>query len=103
MGKPSSGSKQHRSRFRHPEKRIVKQLIVGNQLKRTGKKLDQTYYDTVKQLEQDGVDPEYIQGWVAGYLGNPEREEQRVTDAYRAGYADAKLGNTEQATSWDVA
>ena len=65
--------------------------------------MDQTYYNTVKQLEQDGVDPEYIQGWAAGYLGNPEREEQRLTDAYRAGYADAKLGNTEQAASWAAA
>ena len=65
--------------------------------------MDQTYYDTVKQLEQDGADPEYIQGWVAGYLGNPEREEQRVTDAYQAGYTDGKLGNTEQTASGDAA
>ena len=64
--------------------------------------MDQTYYSTVTKLEQDCVNREYIQGWVAGYLGNPEREEQRMTDAYRAGYVDAKLGTTEQATSWRV-
>jgi hypothetical protein len=32
-------------------------------------------------------------------LGNPKREEQRLTDAYEAGYADGEeknLGNLEQ-------
>ena len=48
------------------------------------------YYETVDKLEKMGVQREYIQGWVGGYLGNPKREEQRVTDAYEAGYDDGE-------------
>lgn len=59
-----------------------------------------TYYETVKKLEEMGVDPEYIQGWVGGYLHNPEREEQRITEAYSAGYADGKARTTENAEKW---
>jgi len=50
--------------------------------------MDDTYYQTIKQIEEAGSDPEYIQGWASGYLGNPRREEQRLTAAYEAGYAD---------------
>lgn len=46
------------------------------------------YYETVDKLEKMGVDKDYIQGWIGGYLGNPKREEQRVTEAYEAGYED---------------
>ena len=46
------------------------------------------YYETVDKLEKMGVDKDYIQGWVGGYLGNPKREEQRLTEAYEAGYED---------------
>ena len=46
--------------------------------------MDNAYYETVDHLEKLGVNKDYIQGWVGGYLGNPEREEQRVTDAYKA-------------------
>lgn len=46
------------------------------------------YYETVDKLEKMGVDREYIQGWIGGYLGNPKREEQRLTEAYEAGYED---------------
>ena len=62
--------------------------------------MDSTYYNIVKQLEKSGVDSEYIQGWVGGYLGNPEREEQRVTDAYKAGYEDGQGGVTDKARDW---
>ena len=51
--------------------------------------MDNGYYATVDHLEKLGTNKDYIQGWVGGYLGNPEREEQRVTDAYKAGYEDA--------------
>ena len=61
--------------------------------------MDKIYYDTVTQLER-ATDQEYIQGWVGGYLGNPEREEQRQTDAYRVGYEDGKVGNTNRAKHW---
>ncbi len=49
-----------------------------------------TYYEGVKKMEEMGVDDNYIQGWVSGFLGNPEIEEQRITDAWEAGYEDGK-------------
>ena len=48
--------------------------------------MDQAYRDAITQMEQKGIDPEYVLGWQGGYLGHPEREEQRVTEAYTAGY-----------------
>lgn len=65
--------------------------------------MDKTYYETFDALEKKGVDPEYIQGWVAGYLSNPAREEQRVTDAYQAGYEDGQGGVTDHADAWKKA
>ena len=54
------------------------------------------YYETIDMLEKAGVDKEYIQGWIGGFLGNPLREEQRVTDAYNAGYEDGSNKETGQ-------
>ena len=51
-------------------------------------------------MEEMGVDPDYVQGWQGGYLLNPEREEQRVTDAYSAGYEDGKAHNTDNFGNW---
>jgi len=65
--------------------------------------MDQTYYDAVTRMEQLGVDEEYIQGWQAGYLMNPKREEQRVTEAYEAGYSDGEEKNMENFADWAVA
>ncbi|MBD3620128.1 MAG: hypothetical protein HUJ28_11720 [Chromatiales bacterium] len=62
--------------------------------------MDQTYYDTTVAMEKAGVDAEYIQGWQGGYLHNPEREEQRVTEAYSAGYEDGKARKTDGYSSW---
>lgn len=62
--------------------------------------MNQEYYDSVTKMEQAGVDPEYIQGWQGGYLMNPEREEQRVTDAYTAGYEDGKAKNADNFSKW---
>jgi hypothetical protein len=62
--------------------------------------MDKTYYETVNTLEQMGADREYIQGWIGGYLGNPKREEQRITEAYTAGYADGQSKSTENAAAW---
>jgi len=59
--------------------------------------VDSKYYDTVTKLEKDGINREYIMGWMSGYLHNPELEEQRVTDAYTAGYENGRDGNTEGA------
>ena len=51
-------------------------------------------------MEEMGVNPEYIQGWQGGYLLNPEREEQRVNDAYNAGYEDGKAHNMDNFANW---
>jgi hypothetical protein len=62
--------------------------------------MDQTYYDAVTKMEQMGVEDEYIQGWQAGYLQNPQREEQRTTEAYDAGYADGEEKTLDNIGNW---
>ncbi len=62
--------------------------------------MNQTYYDAVTKMEEMGVDEEYIQGWQAGFLGNPQREEQRLTEAYEAGYEDGSSQSTENFANW---
>ncbi len=62
--------------------------------------MDQKYYDTVTQLEKASTDNDYLLGWMGGYLQNPVREEQRVTEAYEAGYTDGGNGNTNSASKW---
>ena len=58
------------------------------------------YYNTISRLEQENVSRNYILGWATGFLGNPEIEEQRMTDDYQAGYDDGKAGNTDNAENW---
>lgn len=53
------------------------------------------YHDHVDAMEKAGVDPEYVQGWQGGFLVNPKREEQRVTDAYNAGFDDGTERNMD--------
>ncbi|MBC8493904.1 MAG: hypothetical protein ISR74_01630 [Candidatus Thioglobus sp.] len=48
------------------------------------------YFDMVTKMESMGVNDNYIQGWVAGYLQNPEIEEQRRTPEYESGYEDGQ-------------
>jgi len=55
----------------------------------------QTYHAHVDAMEKAGVDAEYIQGWQGGFLINPIREEQRVNDAYNAGYEDGTARNMD--------
>ena len=62
--------------------------------------MDQAYRDAVTKMESANVDPDYILGWQGGYLGHPEREEQRVTDAYSAGYEDGQEKNDSNFDSW---
>jgi len=62
--------------------------------------MNQEYYDAVVTMEKAGVDAEYLQGWQGGYLVNPEREEQRLTEAYEAGYADGVDHKMDGYTSW---
>jgi hypothetical protein len=51
-------------------------------------------------MEQMGVDDEYIQGWQCGFLQNPKREEQRLTEAYEAGYSDGEEKSTDNFGEW---
>lgn len=58
------------------------------------------YHDAVDAMEKAGVDPEYVQGWQGGFLVNPKREEQRVTEAYDAGYEDGSEKNADNYKNW---
>ncbi len=58
------------------------------------------YYQAIDKLEKDGIAKEYILGWASGFLGNPKVEEQRITEAYAAGYGDGEEKNTDNAASW---
>lgn len=62
--------------------------------------MNQNYYDAVTKMEQAGVDDEYIQGWQSGSIAMPKREEQRLTEAYEAGYTDGTEKNTENFSNW---
>ncbi|MCK5725483.1 MAG: hypothetical protein KAH22_01515 [Thiotrichaceae bacterium] len=64
--------------------------------------MNQEYYDTVVKMEAANTDAEYVQGWQGGYLINPEREEQRLTDAYNAGYADGKEKKLDGYSEWSA-
>ena len=55
--------------------------------------MNQEYFDKVTELENMNADDQYILGWQEGYPDSPEVEEQRVTDAYQAGYEDGKNNN----------
>ncbi len=62
--------------------------------------MNKTYYEMVDKLEKSSVDREYILGWMGGFLSNPHREEQRVTEAYSAGYEDGQNQNTDRAENF---
>jgi len=57
--------------------------------------MNREYYDAVRRMEEQGVDADYMAGWIGGYLQNPKREEQRINDRYEAGYADGLAGHTD--------
>ena len=62
--------------------------------------MDTSYYEAVNKMEKMGVEPEYIVGWQGGYLHMPEREEQRATEAYEAGYADGQEKTLDNLDKW---
>lgn len=62
--------------------------------------MDQTYYDAVTKMEQMGVNEDYVMGWQSGYLQLPQREEQRLTEAYEAGFADGEEKNLDNLGDW---
>jgi len=62
--------------------------------------MNQAYRDAVTKMEEMKVQEEYILGWQGGFLGHPQREEQRLTEAYAAGYEDGSDKNTENFANW---
>jgi len=64
------------------------------------KMMNQAYRDAITKMEEMQVDPEYVLGWQGGYLGHPKREEQRLTEAYEAGYEDGKAKSLDNFANW---
>ena len=62
--------------------------------------MNETYRNAVVQMEEQGVQDEYILGWQGGFLGHPPREETRTTDAYDAGYEDRQEKNLANIGNW---
>jgi len=62
--------------------------------------MNKEYYDAIDKMEKAGVQKDYVVGWAGGYLQNPAREEQRVTEAYEAGYNDGVEKNTDNFSNW---
>ena len=63
--------------------------------------MDTFYYETVKSMEKHGVERDYINGWMSGYLHHPKRGPQHVTDAYEAGYEDGFNHITNHTAEWE--
>ena len=51
-------------------------------------------------MQKMQVDSEYVHGWIGGYMGNPKREEQRITAAYEAGYEDGDGSDVSKCDAW---
>jgi hypothetical protein len=51
-------------------------------------------------MQKANVSREYVVGWASGYLHNPQREEQRLNDAYEAGYADGEGKKFDGYSDW---
>ncbi|TXH71142.1 MAG: hypothetical protein E6Q83_02755 [Thiothrix sp.] len=62
--------------------------------------MNQQYYEAVVAMEKAGTDSEFIQGWQNGYLHNPLREEQRLNEAYEAGYEAGKSRSLDTYKDW---
>jgi hypothetical protein len=62
--------------------------------------MNEEYYAAIDKMEKANVSREYIVGWASGFLQNPKREEQRVNDAYEAGYTDGEAKNDGNFDAW---
>ena len=62
--------------------------------------MDQKYRETTRKLEQAGVHPDYLIGWQGGYLRHPKREEQRLSEAYEAGYEHGAAHDDQSFGDW---
>lgn len=58
------------------------------------------YFSSLKELEEKNIQRDYITGWATGAQGSPKLEEQRVTEAYDAGFADGQAGHIDSHESW---
>ena len=58
------------------------------------------YYEMMDQMEKEGVNVEYMNGWACGYMHNPRRGEQFLNEAYEAGYADGMENKSDGYTAW---
>jgi hypothetical protein len=62
--------------------------------------MNQIYREATTEMESTNVQLEYILGWQGGFLGHPLREEQRLNDAYQAGYDDGSAKITKNFSNW---
>jgi len=62
--------------------------------------MNDEYRDITTKMEDASTKLDYVVGWQTGYLGHPEREEQRVNDAYTAGYEDGQAKKTDGYSAW---
>lgn len=62
--------------------------------------MSNVYHETITKMESENVSKEYLIGWAGGYQGNPDREEQRVNEAYSAGFEDGKAKKTDGYKAW---
>ena len=53
-------------------------------------------------MEEMNVQAEYLLGWQGGFLGHPMREEQRLNEAYEAGYEDGSEKNCDNFSNWQA-
>ena len=58
------------------------------------------YFESLKALEDKGAHRDYVVGWASGYLGNPEIEEQRRSEAWSAGYEAGQARTIDGADAW---
>ena len=62
--------------------------------------MNTTYYQMLDSMEKAGVAREYIDGWACGFLHNPRRGEQHITEGYEAGYDDGMNGVMDGYKAW---
>jgi hypothetical protein len=62
--------------------------------------MNSLYYQTIDKMEKAKVARDYIVGWASGFLHNPKLEEQRITDAYEAGYSDGENKKADGFSAW---
>jgi len=58
------------------------------------------FHSALKTMQEAGASPQYCHGWASGALNNTPLEEQRVTDAYTAGFEDGSSGVIDAYQKW---